>query len=66
MRVPMSAIDPETGEREYIFQAGQQGAEFYIVLEGSVLVSEGEPGSKGHAELGAAKVAEGGAAIPSR
>ena len=41
MRVPMSAIDPETGEREYIFQAGQQGAEFYIVLEGSVLVSEG-------------------------
>jgi hypothetical protein len=66
MRVPMSAVDPETGEREYIFRAGQQGAEFYIVLEGSVLVSEGEPGSKGHAELGAAKVAEGGAAIPSR
>ena len=56
MRVPMSAIDPETGEREYIFRAGQQGAEFYIVLEGSVLVSEGL--AKHTKELGAAKAGD--------
>jgi CRP-like cAMP-binding protein len=58
MMEPMAVIDHETGERQHIFLAGQQGAEFYVVLEGSVLISEGGGGSDTPKALGAAKAGD--------
>ena len=44
----VSKVDPDTGDREYIFKQGELGSEFWIIITGVVCLGAPRPAELYH------------------